>query len=92
MCNNTCTYNDSSYAQLYAALVTNHPPSMHYVCTACTIRTVRTLRTDFSVKLAFVSRAGRNTSLVETMNVHQVLYETWQVRSGNFTYDEEGIW
>ena len=29
MCTNTCTYNDSSYAQLYAALVTNRPPSMH---------------------------------------------------------------
>ena len=29
MCTNTTTYNDSSYGQLYAALVANHPPSMH---------------------------------------------------------------
>ena len=31
---NTCTYNDSSYARLYAALVTSRPPFLHYVCTA----------------------------------------------------------
>ena len=30
MCTNTCTY-DSSYAQLYAALVANRPPSMQWV-------------------------------------------------------------
>ena len=29
MCTNTCTYNDSLYAQLNAALVANRPPSMH---------------------------------------------------------------
>ena len=29
MCTNTCTYNDSSYAKLYAALIANRPPSMH---------------------------------------------------------------
>ena len=35
---------------------------------------------------------SRNASLVGTKDGHQVLCKIQQVRSGNFTYDEDGLW
>lgn len=57
--------------------------------------TIRRAVTCFSVILDFVSRATRashNAVFDRTKICHQVLYQTWQVPSGNFWYDNNGIW